>query len=87
MSAWSYGGDLDHVHSDHRELQADATDGIEQLAGGQAPGFGGPVPGAEPGSTTSMSTEKKTPSHSSVAMENASVRHSVRPRCTISVIS
>ena len=34
-----------------------------------------------------MSTDKKTPSHSSVAMANASVRHSVRPRCPISVIS
>ena len=34
-----------------------------------------------------MSTDKNTPSHSSVAMVNASVRHSVRPRCTISVIS
>ena len=48
---------------------------------------GVPVPGACPGSATSMSTLRKTPSQSSRAIANASVRHSSRPRCTISVIS
>ena len=51
------------------------------------PGSGVPVPGANPGSTTSMSTERKTASHSSVAMANASVSHSSSPRETISLIS
>ena len=51
------------------------------------PGSGVPVPGAKPGSTTSMSTEKKTASHSSVAMVNASVRQAGSPRASISVIS
>ena len=51
------------------------------------PGSGVPVPGAWPGSHTSMSTERNTPSQSSVAIANASVRHSSRPRVTISVIS
>jgi hypothetical protein len=34
-----------------------------------------------------MSTDKNTPSQSSVAIANASVRHSLSPRATISVIS
>ena len=51
------------------------------------PGSGVPVPGAMPGSTTSTSTDRKTPSQSSVAMPKASVRHSSSPRATTSVIS
>ena len=51
------------------------------------PGSGVPVPGAMPGSTTSMSTERKTPSQSLVAIVKASVRQSSRPRATTSVIS
>src|SRR6266705_2733053 len=51
------------------------------------PGSGVPVPGAIPGSTTSTSTERNTPSHSSVAISNASDRHSSSPRETISLIS
>ena len=51
------------------------------------PGSGVPVPGACPGSHTSMSTDRNTPSQSSVAVANDSVRHSSNPRCTISVIS
>ena len=43
------------------------------------PGSGVPVPGADPGSTTSTSTERKTPSHPSVAMAKASSRHGVEP--------
>jgi hypothetical protein len=51
------------------------------------PGSGVPVPGAMPGSTTSMSTDRNTAPQSSVAIANASVRHSSSPRVTISVIS
>ena len=51
------------------------------------PGSGVPVPGAAPGSTTSTSTERKTPSHSSTAISMASVRQASRPRATTSVIS
>jgi hypothetical protein len=51
------------------------------------PGSGVPVPGAMPGSTTSMSTDKNTPSQSSLAIPNASVRTGSNPRSTHSVIS
>ena len=44
------------------------------------PGSGVPVPGAWPGSQTSMSTERKTASHSSSAISNASSRQAVSPR-------
>ena len=42
------------------------------------PGSGVPVPGAEPGSTTSMSTDRNTASQSSVAMAKASVRQAAQ---------
>lgn len=51
------------------------------------PGSGVPVPGAWPGSTTSTSTDRNTPSQSSVAMAKASVRQAGRPREVISDIS
>ena len=51
------------------------------------PGSGVPVPGAEPGSTTSTSTDKKTASQSLTAMLIASLRTSSKPRDTISLIS
>ena len=54
--------DLDDVHADDGQLDGDPTDGVEELAGRQATGLGVPVPGAWPGSHTSMSTERKTPS-------------------------
>jgi hypothetical protein len=51
------------------------------------PGSGVPVPGAMPGSTTSMSTDRNTPSQSSVAIANASDRQASRPRRPTSAIS
>lgn len=51
------------------------------------PGSGVPVPGACPGSQTSMSTERKTASQSSRAISNASSRTASSPRAPISVIS
>jgi hypothetical protein len=51
------------------------------------PGSGVPVPGAEPGSTTSTSTDKKTASQSFIARKIASSSTSSRPRWTISLIS
>jgi hypothetical protein len=51
------------------------------------PGSGVPVAGADPGSTTSTSTERNTASQSSVAAAIASARQVSRPRATSSVIS
>ena len=44
------------------------------------PGSGVPVPGAMPGSTTSMSTERKTPSHPSVKVAKDSSSTAFNPR-------
>ena len=43
------------------------------------PGSGVPVPGAEPGSTTSTSTERKTASQSMLASVDRLVEHRVEP--------
>ena len=62
------------------------TGGIEQAAAEGMRNFatqsmaGVPVPGAIPGSTTSISTDKKTPSHSLVRVANDSSRTSLSPR-------
>jgi len=44
------------------------------------PGSGVPVPGAIPGSTTSISTDKNTPSQPSVRIANDSSKTAFMPR-------
>ena len=87
-SAWSYGGETSttstpQIGSSHANLRTASRSCLPVIP----PGSGVPVPGAIPGSTTSTSTERKTPSQSSSAMDDASVRHSSRPRATTSLIS
>ena len=88
ISAWSNGGDT----STTSMPASGSSIAIRRTASSNCrpvrpPGSGVPVPGAIPGSTTSMSTDRKTASQSSVAMVNASDRHSSSPRVTTSVIS
>ncbi len=65
---------LDDVHADDRQARGhESAYGIEQAPRETSPGSGVPVPGAWPGSQTSMSTERNTPSQSSIEMKNASV--------------
>ena len=67
MSAWSYGG-LTSTTSipttgSSRQMRRTESSSCRAVS---PPGSGVPVPGACPGSQTSMSTDRKTPSHSSV---------------------
>ena len=88
MSAESYGGDTSTTStpttgSSRQTLRTESS----SWRADRPPGSGVPVPGAWPGSQTSMSTERKTPSQSSVAMADASAKQVSRPRAPISVIS
>ena len=59
-----------------RQMRRTASSSSREVS---PPGSGVPVPGAWPGSQTSMSTERKTASHSSRAISNASSRHAAEP--------
>jgi hypothetical protein len=50
--------DLDHVQGDQRVSRAMVRTARSRSAGVIPPGSGVPVPGAKPGSSTSMSTER-----------------------------
>ena len=80
--------DLNDIHPDDGELEANPPHRIQQFARRQTTRLRGAGAGSVSWIThTSMSTERNTPSHSSVAMANASVKQYRKPRCTISVIS
>ena len=65
-------GDFDDVHAEEVGFHADAATASRSREV-RPPDSGVPVPGAMPGSTTSTSTERKTPSQSSAAISRASV--------------
>ena len=50
--------DLDHVHADEVDGTHDLAHGAQQLTGRHPAGLGVPVPGASPGSATSMSIDR-----------------------------
>jgi hypothetical protein len=88
ISAWSYGGDTSTTSTpasgNSMAMRRTASSSWRLVS---PPGSGVPVPGADPGSTTSMSTERNTASQSSIARAIASSSTSSSPRDTTSDIS